>query len=178
LPPIGPGKAFREGIDLLSTLGSINPLVFVGLKVLHEAVEKAWTTLKENKKAGGDVDEKAPGFAIVMYTHVLPRFIASIDGRMRADLWACFHKTPTSSSIRHEILESGEVQSKETVRESNDKKISCLAEERESIAKTCKDIQIFLRTRKLQKPNEDLSNVRSWSESEGQDSGGNGSAPA
>ena len=181
-------EGLLKGIGLLSLVGSVNPLVFAGLQVLKTAIVVAGAALKKRQEKSGTAsvseadDERAFGFAIVMYTHFLPRFIASIDGRMRADIWACFHNARTSSSIREAVLKSSDVELKKTIRDNNAEKISCLIEEKESIAETCKDIQRFLNTRKLQKSNNiqssrhlDLSGVDSGSQSVGNGSGGNGS---
>jgi GTPase SAR1 family protein len=190
LLPDGGGKALEKGlihgIDILSMFGSINPLVFAGLQVLKGAIIVVWSELKKRREKAGaasvseETDERALGFAVVMYTHFLPRFIASIDGRMRADLWACFHNACTSSSIRQGVLKSSDVELRQTIRDNNIKKVDCLVHEKASIAKTCKDIQIFLSTRTgtLQKSNKKQSkrHLNHSGVGSSSQSGGNGDA--
>jgi hypothetical protein len=53
-----------------------------------------------------DRDERLLGFTCVLYSHFLPRFIATIDSRMRRELWGSVDDTRAIEAIRDAVLDS------------------------------------------------------------------------
>lgn len=61
-----------------------------------------------------DLDQKALGFAIGLYGHFLPRFIASIDGRMRSEIWSSATNVPLNESIKMNVVTSALINKKKS----------------------------------------------------------------
>jgi GTPase SAR1 family protein len=87
-------KGIEEGIRTVSNYGSIDPLFFSGLEIAKCALNPV--IANDFKRVSGqdnvlreDQDERTLGFLACLYAHFLPRFIATVDSRMRCDVWAC-----------------------------------------------------------------------------------------
>ena len=112
----------RAGISLLATVGVIDLLLLDGLRLVKSAFKMASQHLynKKNKKKSGlldknksepgpldeDVDEHLLGFACAIYAHFLPRFISTIDARMRSDIWASVKDKDYDVVIAETVVES------------------------------------------------------------------------
>uniref|UniRef100_A0A7S4W6M9 Dynamin N-terminal domain-containing protein n=1 Tax=Ditylum brightwellii TaxID=49249 RepID=A0A7S4W6M9_9STRA len=109
-------KGIIEGISILADGGVISPLLFAGITITRAALSVVSKSLeKQNRLApmsagkillAEDLDQRSLGFAVGLYAHFLPRFIASIDGRMRAEIWSSVKNTPLNESIRQGVVKS------------------------------------------------------------------------
>jgi len=105
-----------QGVTLLADGGVITPLVFAGITVLRHCVGIISESLESQNKLANlsegkimlseDLDQRALGFAVGLYAHFLPRFISSIDGRLRAEIWSSMKNTPLNESIRRGVVKS------------------------------------------------------------------------
>ena len=113
----------RAGISLLATVGAIDLLLLAGLHLVKSAFKMASHLynkknkkkyesglLDKNKSEPGpldeDVDEHLLGFACAIYAHFLPRFISTIDARMRSDIWASVKDKDYDVVIAETVVES------------------------------------------------------------------------
>mmetsp|Transcript_111 Transcript_111/g.193 ORF Transcript_111/g.193 Transcript_111/m.193 type:complete len:258 (-) Transcript_111:325-1098(-) len=113
-------KGIIEGISILADGGVISPLLFAGITITRAAISIVSKSLeKQNRLApmsnanillAEDLDQRSLGFAVGLYAHFLPRFIASIDGRMRAEIWSSVKNTPLNESIRQGVVKSHLIQ--------------------------------------------------------------------
>mmetsp|Transcript_24327 Transcript_24327/g.32305 ORF Transcript_24327/g.32305 Transcript_24327/m.32305 type:complete len:918 (+) Transcript_24327:92-2845(+) len=113
-------KGIIEGISILADGGVISPLLFAGITITRAALSVVSKSLeKQNRLApmsnanillAEDLDQRSLGFAVGLYAHFLPRFIASIDGRMRAEIWSSVKNTPLNESIRQGVVKSHLIQ--------------------------------------------------------------------
>jgi hypothetical protein len=138
------------GIGALAVSGPISPLVFVGLEVLKVSIGLIRDQLVARMKTMGKgahnstVDETALGFAVCMYAHFLPQFVASIDGRMRADLWESLKNTPHTNGLEEAIVKSRCVQEKKNMHGNNAERIDILEAEKQEVLETRRKLQSFL----------------------------------
>jgi len=116
----GIGKQLKEGIllgiGLLADGGVISPLLFAGIVIMRAAVTAVSKSLQKKRmlapSSGAqvmlaeDVDQKSLGFAVGLYSHFLPRFISSIDGRMRAEIWSSMKNTPLNETIKRGVVKN------------------------------------------------------------------------
>jgi hypothetical protein len=111
-------KGIEDGIDMIATAGSIDPLLIAGLGTCREMVSSTWKRKRPLSRRGideriEDRDERLLGFTCVLYSHFLPRFIATIDSRMRRHLWGSVDDIRTMENLRDSILGSNVFQSSE-----------------------------------------------------------------
>jgi len=90
----------ETGIDLLSEAGSIDPLLFSGLHIVKSVLGPSNSFPSKIKRSkinnpvigaenlSEDRDERLLGLSACLYAHILPRFISTVDARLRMDLWA------------------------------------------------------------------------------------------
>lgn len=92
-------RGVSHGIEVISILGSVDPLLFVGLHIVKKILLPSISKLVNGDAAGGEPggdhevlaenrDHRLLGVAACLYAHFLPRFITTIDGRMRSDMLA------------------------------------------------------------------------------------------
>jgi hypothetical protein len=141
---------FLFGINLLAEVGAINPLVFVGLHVVKAAlrqIQKAWDRRSQSKSGGGgneeNLDLKALGLATSLYLHFLPRFISTVDGRMRADIWSSLNNTPKNHETIETVVVSELVRSKTDTANKHKSKIGVLGAQNKDINAQRKDMDRF-----------------------------------
>lgn len=109
-------RGIEDGIDVITMAGSIDPLLVAGLGTCREMVWATWKRDRAESQRGRDErvddermeerDERLLGFTCVLYSHFLPRFIATIDSRMRRDLWASVDDTRAIENIRESVIQS------------------------------------------------------------------------
>lgn len=104
-------KGIEDGIDIIATAGSIDPLLIAGLGTCREMVASTWKGQRPPNRPSVDErmedrDERLLGFTCVLYSHFLPRFIATIDSRMRRELWGSVDDTRVFEGIREAVLDS------------------------------------------------------------------------
>jgi Dynamin family len=109
-------KGIEDGIDMIATAGSIDPLLIAGLGTCRDMVSSTWKRQRPLSRRGidermEDRDERLLGFTCVLYSHFLPRFIATIDSRMRRHLWGSVDDIRTMEDLRDSILGSNVFQS-------------------------------------------------------------------
>ena len=104
-------KGIEDGIDIIATAGSIDPLLIAGLGTCREMVSTTWKRHRSENRRSVDErmearDERLLGFTCVLYSHFLPRFIATIDSRMRRELWGSVDNTRAIEDIREAVMDS------------------------------------------------------------------------
>lgn len=104
-------KGIEDGIDIIATAGSIDPLLIAGLGTCRDMVASTWKGQRSPNRPSVDErmedrDERLLGFTCVLYSHFLPRFIATIDSRMRRELWGSVDDTRAIEAIRDAVLDS------------------------------------------------------------------------
>lgn len=104
-------KGIEDGIDVIATAGSIDPLLIAGLGTCREMVSTTWKQQSSANRRSADErmedrDERLLGFTCVLYSHFLPRFIATVDSRMRRELWGSVDDTREIENIREAVMNS------------------------------------------------------------------------
>jgi hypothetical protein len=167
-------KGILFGLNLLADAGSVTPLITVGLSILKEAVTSICTALEDqHNSASGplplseDADQHALGVAVALYSHFLPRFIASIDGRVRSDLWT-IKNAARKEATKERVMKSTIVMSRKKTKGDNAKQIEDLVAQKMDIDKSREELQEFLAIRNfspsLQRFLSDMSGMASSEE--------------
>jgi hypothetical protein len=138
-------KGIEEGIRTVSNYGSIDPLFFSGLEIAKCALNPV--IAHNSKRVSGqdnvlreDQDERTLGFAACLYAHFLPRFIATVDSRMRSDVWACVKDAGLVGELESHMEDSEIIKSAKLKAEKIRHKGRALQERKMQITKILTDL--------------------------------------
>ena len=75
------------------------------------------------------------GFAAALYANFLPRFIATVDARMRTDLWSSVKDTEVESQLETYLMKSPVLKNAKGRAEAKEKELVRLEEQKKELGK-------------------------------------------
>jgi GTPase SAR1 family protein len=138
-------KGIEEGIRTVSNYGSIDPLFFSGLEIakcaLNPVIAHNFKRVSgQDKVLREDQDERTLGFVACLYAHFLPRFIATVDSRMRSDIWGCVKDAGLVGELESHMEDSETIKSTKVKTEKIRHKGRALQERKMHINKILTDL--------------------------------------
>uniref|UniRef100_A0A7S2IH97 Uncharacterized protein n=1 Tax=Helicotheca tamesis TaxID=374047 RepID=A0A7S2IH97_9STRA len=173
-----------QGIALLADGGVITPLVFAGITVLRQSVALISESLKQRDKLANladsgtllseEKDQRSLGFAVGLYAHFLPRFISSVDGRLRAEIWSSMKNVPLNESIKHGVTKSHLIK-KMMKQDHINARVATLTEQVDTLESFRDEMQAFMSKRPSTQPTSTSGSIDIGPKSNGFGGGSGGS---
>jgi GTPase SAR1 family protein len=138
--PEGLVSGIEFGLDIIAAFGSIDPLLFSGLLVVQKLILPATKKMLKKPSLGGkgnleDRDEHLLGVARAIYANFLPRFIATVEARMRSDLWGSDTDTLVESELETYLKQSPVLMLAKDQAKAEEEELIRLKEQKEELRK-------------------------------------------